>query len=366
VLLLIFSLGFFVVGIQATEFTSPNFKVLDPVVNDAGSAMMSSTSYRLYGVVGELSTGRSTTSSFTVNAGSLTFPAAVAAPTPAVGGTTVSTTGSAGGSVTSGPTTLNTVFSGRAYPAAAISFFKNGTLVKQVSAAADGAFSGSIEAVTSGNTYTFGLLAKDSAGRSTPLITYTLNIPLGVQQAGIENIFLPSTIELSETSVIQGAKFTARGTAFPGSTVKVEIPPVIESVSRAASTGSWSTTIDTARLNPGTYTLRAKAQINGDQSETSAPQILTITAVSTPPVVPTPPSPPISPILPTPSSIPGAPTYRRSDINFDNAVNLADISILLAFWKQTGDGIANPRVDINQDNIVDLVDFSILLFNWTG
>jgi hypothetical protein len=55
---------------------------------------------------------------------------------------------------------------------------------------------------------------------------------------------------------------------------------------------------------------------------------------------------------------------KRSDLNCDGRVNLTDFSILLYFWQQTAP--ANPRADINISGMVDLTDFSILLYDWTG
>lgn len=51
------------------------------------------------------------------------------------------------------------------------------------------------------------------------------------------------------------------------------------------------------------------------------------------------------------------------DFNADGRINLIDLSILI-FWYEK----PNPaeRVDCNKDRIINLVDFSILVYNWTG
>lgn len=54
----------------------------------------------------------------------------------------------------------------------------------------------------------------------------------------------------------------------------------------------------------------------------------------------------------------------RSDLNCDGRVNLTDFSILLFYWQQTSP--ANARADVNKSGLVDLTDFSIMLFDWTG
>tara|TARA_R110002012_G_scaffold42215_1_gene115012 strand:- start:308 stop:865 length:558 start_codon:yes stop_codon:yes gene_type:complete len=54
----------------------------------------------------------------------------------------------------------------------------------------------------------------------------------------------------------------------------------------------------------------------------------------------------------------------RADINRDNIVDGADLTILLSNWRSEGNKIVNPRADINQDEIVDGADLTILLGSW--
>ena len=63
--------------------------------------------------------------------------------------------------------------------------------------------------------------------------------------------------------------------------------------------------------------------------------------------------------VPTPS-----PECKRSDLNCDGWVNLIDFSILLYFWDDTNP--FNPRADIDKSGKVGLRDFSIMLYDWTG
>lgn len=56
----------------AQEFTSTNFKILDPVIYSGGYS--TSDSYRLTGLITQIGTGTSTSSSFGVNGGFLYFP----------------------------------------------------------------------------------------------------------------------------------------------------------------------------------------------------------------------------------------------------------------------------------------------------
>jgi hypothetical protein len=64
------------------------------------------------------------------------------------------------------------------------------------------------------------------------------------------------------------------------------------------------------------------------------------------------------------SIISGPPTVSPcGDFNRDGRVNLVDFSILL-YWFDKENPISS--VDCNKDNRINIVDFSILMYNWTG
>ncbi len=64
---------------RATEFTSANFRVLDPVMHSASSPQMSSPNFRLIGTVGQVAIGTSSSPSslYKVASGFLYFPGPV-------------------------------------------------------------------------------------------------------------------------------------------------------------------------------------------------------------------------------------------------------------------------------------------------
>ena len=66
----------------ATDFSSANFTVKDPVVVP-GAGFSTSTSFRLWSSIGQESIGIATTTSFIIKAGFLYFPGAVQIVTPA-------------------------------------------------------------------------------------------------------------------------------------------------------------------------------------------------------------------------------------------------------------------------------------------
>jgi hypothetical protein len=52
----------------------------------------------------------------------------------------------------------------------------------------------------------------------------------------------------------------------------------------------------------------------------------------------------------------------RGDLNLDEVINAADLSVLLNFW-----GASNPPAgDLNGDGIITAADLAIMLNNWGG
>ncbi|RJQ14832.1 hypothetical protein C4553_00020 [Candidatus Parcubacteria bacterium] len=88
--------NFFTPLVLATEYTSPSFKILDPVLDTGGTQNSTSSSGILQlGSVGEVSIGRSNSSNFELRAGFLFFPSLVVA-TPSATTTIVVGPGSGG------------------------------------------------------------------------------------------------------------------------------------------------------------------------------------------------------------------------------------------------------------------------------
>jgi hypothetical protein len=64
-------------------------------------------------------------------------------------------------------------------------------------------------------------------------------------------------------------------------------------------------------------------------------------------------------------TVPTPDECKRSDLNCDGRVNLVDFSILLYFWDST-EFSRNPRADIDKSGQVGLRDLSIMMYDWTG
>ena len=65
---------------SATDFSSTNFKVQDPVFQAATTTLTSSTNFRLLGTAGEIAIGTSSATSFKVSSGFLYYPEVIALP----------------------------------------------------------------------------------------------------------------------------------------------------------------------------------------------------------------------------------------------------------------------------------------------
>lgn len=146
------------IPVYSDEFTSASFRVLDPIVNAGGYG--TSSSFKLYGVISQISTGTSTASSFGNNAGFLSFPIAsapVVTPTAGSGQISLAWTASTGflGWTTSGYSVWKSAISGGPYTSVSGSATSPTT----------------VAGLTNSVTYYFVVVAKDTLGN--PIATST-------------------------------------------------------------------------------------------------------------------------------------------------------------------------------------------------
>lgn len=232
--------------------------------------------------------------------------------------------------------------SGRAYPSRTVNFILDGDNVGSAQANSTGAFQFTTQ--WQPGTATLGLWATDFSGTRS----ITLNNTFDVTQGAVTNlneIVLPPSIKVSNTSFAPGAVLTVSGQSVPNATINLYIDknntPV--ATGQAASNGQWTISYNTSKLSNKEYALRAKS-ISG------TPPLTTQSGFSSP--------------VQLFAGVSGR-TATPSDLNRDTRINLIDFSILI-FWWQTNGGDSNPPADINGNAKVGLEDFSILLFNWTG
>ena len=245
------------------------------------------------------------------------------------------------------PDTAEVVFQGYAYYLSDITILKDGKVFQNLKSNAKGEFLTTISNIVKG-VYTFGLKAKDSAGRES--ITYSLTITLRPETRNtISGIFIPPTIQLSTDRVSPGDKVDIFGEATPQSFVEVQFwpsgqtkPPEKE-IRKATTTadlmGKWKITFDTSLLKAQkTYDVKARSFFSAKEGSDFSKVLYLGIGVA-----------------------PTLPLCARSDLNKDGKVNLTDFSILLYWWNT-----ANETADINMDGKVNLTDFSIMLYCWTG
>jgi len=239
------------------------------------------------------------------------------------------------------------VFQGWAYYLSDITILKDGKIFQNLKSNAKGEFFTTISNIVKG-VYTFGLKAKDSAGRES--VTYSITITLRPQtRSTISGIFIPPTIQLSNDKISPGDRVNVFGEATPQSFVEVQFspsgqakPPESE-IKKATTTadlmGKWKITFDTSLLKPQkTYDVKARSFFSAKEGSDFSKVLYLGVGVA-----------------------PTLPLCARSDLNKDGKVNLTDFSILLYWWNT-----ANETADINMDGKVNLTDFSIMLYCWTG
>jgi len=230
----------------------------------------------------------------------------------------------------------NVIFEGRAYPKAFITLLKDNKVAATFFAENSGLFKKELTGI-SGGTYTFGIFAEDTEGRTSITLNFKIDI-LGGATTTISGIFIPPTISLLPNEVERGRKINILGEVFPKSKVNIFISPIeIVKETIADSQGRWLFELNTSTLKEGDYQVRAKAFLEGGEQSSFSQTVSFL-------------------VLPR--------KCRGADLDFDGKVNIVDFSILMYFWHSISP--ENICADINQDGIVDLVDFSIMMYWWTA
>ena len=154
--------------VHATDYTSTNFILRDPVITVEGGKA-TSTSFELLSSTGQTIIGENTSSNFIHRAGFLYFPAPVAEVTP-----TPSPVPSGGG--TTGIIQLPQVnFSGRADPGDTIFLLTDAQLTTTTHADLSGRFFIRLVGLSPG-TYIFGLYAENNQGKRSAFLTFPVEV----------------------------------------------------------------------------------------------------------------------------------------------------------------------------------------------
>ncbi|MDD5551686.1 MAG: hypothetical protein PHI88_00790 [Candidatus Pacebacteria bacterium] len=236
------------------------------------------------------------------------------------------------------PTTAEIIFKGKGSPGAFVTILRGGAIVGTTQILTNGSFSKKITAVSPGISV-FGIYGKDSKGRDTRTIFYTLNLAAGTSTT-VSGVFLSPTISLSTNQVYKGENITISGTTYPSSTVTTFLSPGNKLFTiKAGINGRWSYSLNTDNFGKGTYNLIARALSPlGEYSDFSKELSFDIFAIS-------------------------ERECKGADLNLDGEINIIDFSILLYFWGQRNP--INNCANINDSDTVDLIDFSIMMYYWT-
>ena len=433
--------------VSATEFTSTDFQVLDPVLEPAGYS--TSDGYQLFGTMAQIAIGTSTITSFNLAGGFFFFPtttpptgitatagdgqvtlswtagsavlgwtvggynigksttsggpytytsvgnvttkvmtgltngttyyfvirnedslspantiatstqvsaAPVAAETTT---TTTTTTGSGGGGGGGGAAPsipfqggANLVFKGRAYPFANLTILKDGSVLKTLTADAQGNYS--VGTGVGGGLYTFSIYSIDNQNRRSLTTSFTVNLSAD-KITTFSDIVIAPTIGADKSQVKIGNDIQFFGYAYPQSQINVIINSEHEIYATTSSDqlGSWLYKINSDLLERGEHATKGQT-VTPDAMTSPFSESLSFRVGDTDIAFGR-----------LPTRLPAAPVCNKNgDINNDKKVNIVDFSIMLFFWNQRSP--SNPCSDLNGDGSVNLFDFSIMLFWWSG
>ncbi len=279
-------------------------------------------------------------------------PVAPVAPPPASSGGGGGGGGGGGAPAPTGPAETKVIIKGRAYPAATVTVFRDGTVIGTINVDSNGGWQ--IESLVVGGIYSFSAYAIDKDNRRSLTSSFTANIISG-QTTTISDIIIAPTIGSDKAEVKSGGNIQFFGFGFPNSDVNIVVNSETQIIDKTLSdnVGFWRYILNTTPLELGSHT--SKSQVVAPDSVISPFSESLAFRVGDKDV-------PAGQVIGTP--IPTSACNKNGDLNNDKRVNIVDFSILLFFWNQTNP--RNPCVDINKDKIVNIFDFSIILFWWTG
>lgn len=158
------------------------------------------------------------------------------------------------------------VVSGDAYPGATVTLLSGGQEIATAIADENAHFEIS-SGVPNAGSQTFGVYAEDATGTLSPLLSYPTETAPG-ETFRVDDVFIPPSILIEHSVVRQGETVRVFGYSAPNSEVVITRGLNDASAARthADSQGLYMLDLMTARVQPGTYELRAQANRNRDAS----------------------------------------------------------------------------------------------------
>ncbi len=239
------------------------------------------------------------------------------------------------------------IFKGMAYPSSIISLLKNGIILAEIPSNPNGTFELRVRNLNPG-TYSFGIRAEDSTGLKSKLLVFTILVSASVATV-VEGIFVPPTITTDKLEVKKGDPIIFLGKSVPSAEVRLSLTQSSELIKKvkADQNGSWVYILNSAELDRGDYSAKARSLTSIDLSIFSDPILFTVGDTNR--------------MRPKTLTLNGF--RKRCDLNDDGRVNLLDFSIMAFWYKRL---TFPPKVDLNSDKNVNLTDLSILAYCWTG
>jgi hypothetical protein len=186
--------------------------------------------------------------------------------------------------------------SGKTSPGAFVTISRDGSVIGTVVAGSDGAFSQTFAAQSPG-LHQLSLSARTTTGETTDTVTMTVNIAEHVTTT--VQVFLPSTLLVTDSSVERGQALEIRGETAPSSTVTIFVDNSDYTTATSDATGNWSARIATDALSAGQHTFFVRVTDSlGAQSYPTSPRDFSIGSGASvpPPMVVAPlPQPPFGP-----------------------------------------------------------------------
>ncbi len=356
---------------RATDYSSTNFIIRDPVISVGGN-LATSTSFQLFSSEGQTVAGENSSASFIQRSGFLYFPAPSSgsspSPSPSPSESTANpgdTTRGPGGGAPATPPSVVTVpivvptstedeipptatvtFRGYGAPSSRVNVLQDGTFVGRTDSNTDGTFSVTISDVPAGE-HTFSLYNIDNEERHSTSVEVTLNLAAGTTE--VTRLAIPPTMSVDRAEADVGVPIILRGSTVPNSRIQIRLmfsgTPIFFQ-GTAGATGAYTFTIPTTARNPGTYLLQTQMAISSLGITSGLSDALNL-------------------LISSPQ------TRLRADLNVSGRVGSDDFDVLVLWYHERAAGrtpvnqpAQNP--DINRDNQITLVDFSIMAFYWTG
>ena len=193
--------------------------------------------------------------------------------------------------VTIGVGDTNLTVSGKTSPNAFVTIISDGNVIGTTTAAANGTFTRTFPAQTPG-LHELNIFAHSTGGDNSD--TVTLNINITEHATTTVDVFLPTTINIEDTTLVHDQNLNLSGETYPFSTVKVFIDSTEFVTTTSDAQGNWSISFGTSALGSGQHEFFVRITDGiGNQSYPTALRFFTREAAPVPPdsSVETPPVP---------------------------------------------------------------------------